>query len=63
MSANVLPFPTREKTWPDGAVGAELEKLAEMIHERANRQPGDPVTLAAARAATLHAFESMRGVR
>lgn len=63
MSAVIIPFPSRQSRWPDGVVGVELDKLAELIHHRANRQPGEPVTLDAARAATLHAFESMRGVR
>lgn len=61
MTAKVIPFPVRRQSWPEGVVGAELETLALMIHERANRQPGEPVTLAAARAATLQAFESLRG--
>lgn len=63
MTANIIPFPMRQQSWPAGVVGVELETLALMIHERANRQPGEPVTLAAARAATLRAFESMRGAR
>lgn len=63
MSAVIIPFPSRPSSWPSGAVGVELDRLAALIHQRANLQTGEPVTLAAARAATLQAFESMRGVR
>lgn len=61
MSAAIIPFPSRQSRWPEGLVGVELDKLAALIHQRANLQPGEPVTLAAARAATLQAFESLRG--
>ncbi|WP_127564989.1 hypothetical protein [Stenotrophomonas indicatrix] len=65
MSSNIIPFPARRRApaWPDGDLGAELEKLALLLQERANRQPGHYVSLDKARAAALGAYELHRQVR
>ncbi|MCS4280530.1 hypothetical protein [Stenotrophomonas rhizophila] len=64
MSAVIIPFPTRSRApaWPDGQLGIELERLAVLLQEAGNRQPGHSVTLAKAREAALAAYHLHREV-
>ncbi|MEN5004043.1 hypothetical protein [Stenotrophomonas indicatrix] len=63
MTATIIPFPTRDPAWPDGQLGVELERLAVLLQEAGNRQPGNYVSLAKARAAALAAYHSHQVVR
>lgn len=65
MSSNIIPFPTatRAPAWPDGQLGIELERLAVLLQRAGNRQPGNYVSLAKARAAALAAYRLHQEVR
>ncbi len=66
---NVIPFPRARQApdalpqgWPEGQVGAELEGLARIIHDRGERI-GKPCTLDKARRAALAALLDMEADR